>query len=113
MQIKKTYDNLQPELLYYELKDFFLQQGMVLGTNKLETFSTQADSTATIFQGTLTFKTASEPVKECVRAHMQGATKGQTKLVLDLDEEVVDEKQISALKEDIDFFFGTYEAAVG
>ncbi len=93
MQITKTYKNLQPELLYYELKDFLLEKGMKLGENKLETFSTPTDSSLTIFQGSLTFKTANEPQKEGVRARMQGTTEGETKLVIEIDEKVLSQRK--------------------
>ena len=31
MQIRKTYHELNPELLYAEIRDFVLKQGVVLG----------------------------------------------------------------------------------
>ena len=45
IQIRKTYTEVNPELLYAEIRDFTLKQGLSLGENKLETY-TQPDQSA-------------------------------------------------------------------
>ena len=115
MQIRKTYNQINPELLLDELKDFAQKQGVVLGETKSETYSLPSDSSSFITRGTLTFKTEGEPGKtarECLRAHIVGTAKGETKLMLDVDETLFPSDKISALQADLDFFFDSYEANV-
>ncbi len=112
MQIRKTYSNVKPELLYDEVRDFILKQGTTIGEAKLETYSLPSDSSSFISRGTLTFKVQSESGKagkECLRAHIMGSAKGEIKLMLDIDEKLFPQGKVSALQEDIDFIFGSYE----
>ena len=112
MQIKKTYKDLKPELLYDELRDFILKQGAVIDEAKLETYSLPSDSSSFISRGTLTFKIegkTGEAEKECVRAHIVGSARGETKLMLDIDEKLFPQQKASALQEDLDFIFASYE----
>ena len=112
MQIRKTYTNINPELLYDELRDFILKQGAIIGEAKLETYSLPTDSSSFISRGTLTFKFRGEPgkaEKECLRVHIVGSAKGETKVMLDIDEELFPGEKVSALEDDLDFIFGSYE----
>ena len=112
MQIKKTYKELNPELLYGEIRDFILKQGATIGEAKLETYSSPTDSSTFISRGTLTFNVQGEPgkaEKECLRAHLVGSAKGETKLMLDIDEKLFPQDKISALQDDLDFIFASYE----
>jgi hypothetical protein len=112
MQIKKTYQDVNPELLYDEIRDFTLKQGTVIGEAKLETYSLPSDTSSFISRGTLTFKIqgkSGEGEKECLRAHMVGTVKGETKLMLDINEELFSREKINALQDDLNFIFGSYE----
>ena len=112
MQVKKTYADVNPELLYDELRDFILKQGTVLGEAKLETYSLPSDTSSFVSRGTLTFKVKGkqgETEKECIIAHLVGSAKGETKLMLDIDEKLFPQRKISALQEDLEFIFGSYE----
>ena len=112
MQIRKTYKEVNPELLYDEIKDFVQKQGAIIGEAKLETYSLPNDSSSFISRGTLTFKIHSElgkGDKECLTAHIVGSAKGETKLMLDIDEKLFPQKKVSALQDDLDFIFGSYE----
>lgn len=112
MQIKKTYKGVNPELLYQEIKDFTQKQGVILDENKIETYSLPSDSSSFISRGTLTFKIqdkSAKTEKECLRAHIVGSAKGETKLMLDIDEKLFPEAKISALQADLDFIFDSYE----
>jgi len=112
MQIRKTYKDLKPELLYDEVRDFILKQGTSIGEAKLETYSLPSDSSSFISRGTLTFKIKDKPdetEKECIRAHIVGAARGETKLMLDIDEKLFSQQKVSALQEDLDFIFASYE----
>jgi hypothetical protein len=112
MQIRKKYNNLQPELLYDEVRDFVLKQGVVAGEAKLETYSSPDDSSSFISRGTLTFNTPGNAGegKECLRAHIVGSARGETKLMLDINEQLFPKDKVSALQDDLDFIFGSYEA---
>ena len=113
MQIRKTYQGVNPELLYDEVRDFVQKQGAIIGEAKLETYSLPSDSSSFISRGTLIFKIQAESgkaEKECLRAHIVGsAKKGEIKLVLDIDEELFPREKVSALQDDLDFIFGSYE----
>ena len=112
MQIRKTYKDLKPELLYDEVRDFILKQGTIIGEAKLETYSLPSNSSSFISRGTLTFKIEDKPgetEKECIRAHIVGSAKGETKLMLDIDEKLFSQQKVSALQEDLDFIFASYE----
>jgi hypothetical protein len=112
MQIKKTYQNVNPELLYDEIRDFTLKQGTVMGGAKLETYSLPSDTSSFMFRGTLTFKIqgkSGKGEKECLRAHIMGLAKGETKVMLDIDEELFPREKISALENDLNFVFSSYE----
>ena len=107
MQIRKTYLNIQPGMLYDELKEFVVKQGTILGESRFETYSLPNDSSSFIARGTLIFKTSTG--KECLRAHLVGTAVGETKLMLDINEEFFLIEKTKALTEDLDFIFGSYE----
>lgn len=112
MQIRKTYKEINPELLYDEIKDFILKQGVSIGEEKIETYALPTDTSSFISRGTLTFKVRNEPGKAekvCLRAHVIGSAKSETKVMLDIDEKLFPEEKISALQEDLSFIFSSYE----
>jgi hypothetical protein len=112
MQIRKTYKEVNPELLYQEIKDFAQKQGAVVGESKLETYSLPSDSSSFISRGTLSFKVPGESTqteRECLRVHIVGSAKGETKLMLDIDDKLFPQAKVSALQDDLDFIFGSYE----
>ena len=112
MQIRKTYKDVSPELLYDEVRDFVLKQGAIIGEAKMETYSSPRDSSSFISRGTLTFKIRDESgkaEKECLRAHIVGSAKGETKVMLDIDEKLFSQEKVAALQNDLNFIFGSYE----
>jgi len=112
MQIRKTYKEVNPELLYDEIRDFILKQGVSIGEEKIETYALPTDTSSFISRGSLTFKVKSEPgkaEKECLRAHVIGSAKSETKVMLDIDEKLFSQEKISALQEDLSFIFSSYE----
>ncbi|MGD9116825.1 MAG: hypothetical protein PVJ61_06615 [Dehalococcoidia bacterium] len=108
MQIKKTYNQLQPELLYDELKDTVLKQGVEAGESKLTTYSVPDDSSSFVYRGLLTFK--AKGGKECLRAHIVGSARGETRLMVDIDETLFPKTGVAAMEQDLGFIFGSYEA---
>ena len=111
MQIRKTYQAVNPELLYAEIRDFTLKQGVSLGEEKMETYALPSDTSSFITRGTLTFRVQGESGKgkECLRAHVVGSAKTETKVMLDSDDKLFSPEKLSALQEDLDFIFGSYE----
>jgi len=110
MQIRKTYKQVNPELLYSEIRDFALKQGVTLDEAKMETYALPNDSSSHISRGTLSFSVSAEgKKKECLRVHVVGSVKTETKLMLDIDERLFPSEKSSALQADLDFIFGGYE----
>ena len=108
MQIRKTYMEVNPELLYAEIRDFALKQGVKLGGSSIETYTLPDQSADFVSRSTLTFK-CKDGDKECLLAHIVGTPRGETKLILDIDEKLFPESKITAMQSDIDFIFGEYE----
>ena len=106
MQIRKTYKEINPELLYAEIRDFVLKRGASLGEEKMETYALPSDTSSFITRGTLTFRVQE---KECLRAHVVGSAKTETKVMLDSDDKLFSAEKLSALQEDLDFIFESYE----
>jgi hypothetical protein len=106
MQIRKTYQEVNPELLNAEVKDFLLKQGATLGENKLETYTLPDESAIFGTRSTMIFSISD---KECVQVHMVGSARGETKLMIDVDEKLFSQEKIAALQADIDFIFSSYE----
>ena len=115
MQIRKTYRGVNPDLLYAEVRDFVLNQGTIIGESKLETFLLPDNSSAFISRGSLTFKVQAgqaKSEKECLRAHIVGTVKGETKMMLDINDELFSQEKVAALQDDLSFIFGSYEADI-
>jgi hypothetical protein len=111
-QIRKTYTEVSPELLYAEIRDFTMKQGASLGEDKMETYTLPDESASFISRGTLTFNIKSEAgkaEKECLRVHMVGSARGETKLMIDVDEKLFPPEKLAALQADLDFIFGSYD----
>lgn len=112
MKIRKTYKEVNPELLYAEIKDFALKQGASIVDAKLETYTIPDESASFMARGTMTFKVkdaADKAGKECIRAHVVGSVRTETKMMLDIDEKSFPQEKISALLEDLDFIFRSFE----
>ncbi len=108
MQIKKSYHKVNPELLYAEVRDFTLKQGAALGDSKMETYALPDDSSTFITRATLIFNMGADG-KECLRAHIVGTVRSDTKLMVDVDEKLFPGDKLTALQADLDFIFGEYE----
>lgn len=115
MQIRKTYKEVNPALLYDEIRDFVLKQGTIIGESKLETYLLPDNSSSFIFRGTLTFTVQvgqAKAEKECLRAHIVGTVKGETKVMLDINEALFPQEKVSALQDDLNFIFGSHETDI-
>jgi hypothetical protein len=107
MQIRKTYKEINPTLLYDEVKDFAARQGLILDQNKLETYSMPSDSSSFIYRGTLTFKFQGQ---EALRAHLVSQDRSETRLMLDSNDALFSQEKIKALEADLDFTLGSFTA---
>ena len=105
VQIRKTYRDLNPEMLCDEIRGLVQKQGVIAGEAKLQTYP--LPSGATQSRVIMVFKT--EDQKECGSAHIIGSPKGETKMILDLDENILAQEKISTLQEELDFILGSYE----
>lgn len=105
MQIRKTYKTINPTLVYDEVKEFALRQGLVMDQNKLETYSNPSDSSTFVYRGTLTFKKQGQ---EALRAHLVGQDRAETRLMLDSTDALMDPEKVKALENDLDFTLGTF-----
>ncbi|MFC2002945.1 hypothetical protein ACFLV4_03250 [Chloroflexota bacterium] len=71
------------------------------------------DASTFIFRGTLTFKVKGGPgglEKEYLRTHIVGSARSETKVMLDTDDKLFAQEKVTALQDDLDFIFGSYEA---
>ncbi len=112
MKIRKTYNDVNPQLLYDEVKDFVLKQGTIIDESRLETYLVTDNSSTFTFRGTLTFRVRDEQdkaTKECLRAHVVGTARGETKLMLDINDELFPQEKVAALQDDLNFIFHSYE----
>lgn len=107
MEIKKTYVDLNPELLHDQIKDFVQKHGGELEKSQLQTYSLPGASTHMV-RSSLTFK-CSKGGKECIRVNIVGTAIGETKVLFDIDESLFPGAQVEAVQADLDFVFGSYE----
>jgi len=111
VQLKKTYKDMNPDLLYDEVRDLVQKHGATLHEAQLQTYSLPGGSSH-ICRGTLVFKMPERQgkgEKECITAHIVGSAVGETKMMLDIDEALFSPEKVSALQEDLDFVFGSCE----
>ncbi len=112
MQIRKTYQNVKPELLYEEIKDFAVKQGTVIREAKLYTSAAPGDTSSFVSRGVMTFTMeggAEKSAEECMTVHLLGSDKGETKVIFDIDEKFFPQERLNALQSDLDFMFSSYE----
>jgi hypothetical protein len=105
VQIRKTYRDLNPEMLCAEIRGLAQKQGVTAGEAKLQTYP--LPSGATQSRVTMVFHT--EDQKECGSTHIVGSPRGETKMILDIDEKLLAPEKISTLQEELDFILGSYE----
>jgi hypothetical protein len=107
MQIRKIYKDINATLLYDEVREYVLRQGLILDQNKLETYSMPTDSSSFIYSGTLTFKVKGQ---EALRAHMVSQDRSETRLLLDSVDELFTQEKAKALEADLDFTLGSFSS---
>jgi len=109
-QIRKTYKDLNPELLLAEVKEFVTATGLPIVSSKQESYMLPDDSANFGTRGTLVFGTSDDPKKESLRVHIVGSLVEETKLLIDVDETKLGADVIKALMDDVDFIFSDRES---
>jgi hypothetical protein len=111
MQIRKIYKNVNPGLLYEDVKDFATKQGLNVDEEKQETFSIPTNSTASIFRGTLIFrgKVKTGDKAEYLHVHIEGSDTSEIKMILDINTDLFPQDRVTAFQNDLDFLFSSYE----
>jgi hypothetical protein len=111
MQIRKIYKNVNPGLLYDDVKDFATKQGLNVEKEELQTYSIPTDSSSSIRRGTIIFRGKDKmgETVEYLRAHIEGSETGETKLILDINTDLLPQDKVAALQSDLDFIFSSYE----
>jgi hypothetical protein len=106
MQIRKTYKDINPNILYNEIREFVVKQGVTLDQNRMETYSMPSDSSTFVYRGTLTFRVQGQ---ESLRVHIIGVDRGETKLMLDSDDKLFPKEKVAELEDDLNFMLGSFE----
>ena len=110
IQIKKTYRDLNPGMLEDEVRTLLRKQGIMAIETESQTYGLPSGDTQS--RATLTLKIHAEQGtdgKECGRAHILGSPRGETKMLLDVDETIFPQEKLSAFQNDLDFILGSYE----
>lgn len=102
---RKTYRKLSSEMLYDEIRDLLSRHGLHVEDNKLQTYGVPSGSTQSRVAANITAKDGAV----CGNVHVIGSAGGDVRMTIDLDESVVSEDAVEALKVDIDFMLGAYE----
>lgn len=116
MQIRKTYRDVSPQLLYDGIRDFIVKQGLVLGESKLKTYSVSGNSSAFIYSGRLSFNVSAKSGakgNEGVIVHIVGSDRAETKVMFDIDDALFPREKVAAFTDDLEFIFGVYEIKSG
>jgi len=111
MQIRKIYRNINPGLLYDDVKDFASKQGLGVDQEKQETYSIPTNSSSSIRRGVIIFKGQGKTgdTAECLRVHIEGSDSGETKMILDINTDLFPQDKITAFQSDLDFIFSSHE----
>ena len=110
IQIKKTYRGLNPGMLCDEVQILLQKQGIMAVETESQTYGLPSGDTQS--RTTLALKTQvgqEKDQKECGRAHILGSPLGETKMLLDVDETLCPQDELSAFQNDLDFILGSYE----
>ncbi len=94
--------------MFDSLKGLIVKQGASIAESKMETYSLPDDSSSFISRGTLAFKTQDKQ-KEIIRGYIVGSAMGETRLMLDIEEELFSREKVASFQEALDFLLGSYE----
>jgi hypothetical protein len=109
VQIKKTYRNLKPNLLYDEIKDLVLKQGLVVKDTMTGSYAMPDDTSSFITRGTVIFRTPGKSGEECLNVNVVGSEKTESRVIFDINEALFAKDKVEAIVSDLDFLLGSYE----
>jgi hypothetical protein len=110
VQIRKTYRGINFEMLCDEVRDLAERQGIAVGEPELQTYGLPSGSTQS--RAVLVFKTKAErkeDQKSCGSAQIIESPGGETKMIIEVDENLFPQEKVSALQGELDFVLGSYE----
>jgi len=110
IQIKKTYGGLNPGMLSDEVQGLLQKQGIIVVESESQTYGLPSGDTQS--RTTLILKTPAEhekDQKQCGTVRVLGSPRGETKMLLDIDETLFPHEKLSAFQRDLDFILGSYE----
>jgi hypothetical protein len=110
IQIKKTYQGLNPGMLCDEVQGLLQKQGIIVVETESQTYGLPSGDTQS--RTTLALKTQAEQEKdqkEFGSVQILGSPQGETKMLLGADEALFAQEKLSAFQADLDFILGSYE----
>jgi hypothetical protein len=109
VQIKKTYRNLKPNLLFDEIKDLGLKQGLVVKDTITGSYAMPDDTSSFITRGTIVFQLSGKSADECLNVNVVGSEKTESRVLFDVNEKFFPKEKVEAIVSDLDFLMGNYE----
>ncbi len=110
IQIRKTYRGINLEMLYAEIRDLLQKQGVLASTAKTQTYGLPSGETQSRSMLVLKTQAAQEKdQKECGSIDIIGSPNDETKMLLDVDENLFSQEKLSAFQENLNFTLGSYE----
>lgn len=110
IQIKKSYESLSPGMLCAEVRALLQKQGIMVVETESQTYALPSGDTQS--RTTLALRIPAEQdknQKECGSVHILGSSQGETKMLLDVEENLFPQERLSAFQGDLDFVLGSYE----
>jgi hypothetical protein len=109
-QIKKTYGGLSPGMLSDEVQGLLQKQGIMVIQAESQTYGLASGDTQSRTTLVLKLPAGNEKdQKECGTVRILGSPRGETKMLLDIDETLFPSGKLAAFQSDLDFIFGSYE----
>ncbi len=105
VQINKTYRDISVELIYDEVRDLVARRGLVTVRSTIKTYGVPSGAT----QSGVTMPIRTTDGRNAGSLQILGATNGDARMSLELDDTVVSPEAIKAVQSDIDFMFGPHE----
>ena len=110
LQIKKTYRDINPEMLCDEIRGLLQKQGILVIETESQTYG--LPSSATQSRTTLSLKTQTKQEKDQVEfgsVHIISSPQDEAKMLLEIDESIFSQEKLAAFQDDLDFILGSYE----
>jgi len=110
LQIKKTYRDINPEMLCDEVRGLLQKQDVVVVETDSQTYG--LPSGATQSRTTLSLKTQTKQENDQMEfgsVHIISSPQDEAKMLLEIDESLFSQEKLAAFQEDLDFVLSSYE----